>query len=171
LDWLWTDEDVNKLHSTTFQPALPVSLQLYIRHVVCGKLVSQVEFGTKHALRLQNGYTRAEKLSFEAFNKSTTLQDNCERHKAPNGYHPEHALTYKIGRTQNNLQYCAEHGIALYGPKLGKPPTGRRLYHVQKCPEYQESHERNVIEGKFGEAKNHYGLNRVMASLSATMRP
>jgi hypothetical protein len=34
--------------------------------------------------------------------------------------------------------------------------------------ERQEAGERNAIEGKFGEAKRRYGLNRVMTRLSRT---
>jgi len=84
--------------------------------------VAQVEFGAKLALSLENGYARVEKLSFEAFNESTTLQASCERYKARNGYYPERVLADKIYRTRKNLQYCAEHGITLNGPKLGRPP-------------------------------------------------
>lgn len=61
-----------------------------------------------------------------------------------------------------------EHGIALNGPKLGRPPKDRRLYEFQKRIERQEACERKAIEGKFGEAKRRYGLNRVMAHLSDT---
>ncbi|NLZ66984.1 MAG: IS5 family transposase [Clostridiaceae bacterium] len=142
--------------------------QPHIRPIVRGKLVAQVEFGAKLALSLENGYARVEKLSFEAFNESTTLQASCERYKARNGYYPERVLADKIYRTRKNLQYCAEHGITLNGPKLGRPPKDRRLYEAQKCLERQEAGERNAIEGKFGEAKRRYGLNRVMTRLSGT---
>jgi IS5 family transposase len=142
--------------------------QPHIRPMVRGKLVSKVEFGAKLALSLENGYARVEKLSFTAFNESTTLQDSCERYKARNGCYPERVLTDKIYRTRKNLQYCAEHGIALNGPKLGRPPKDRRLYETQKRLERQEAGERNAIEGKFGEAKRRYGLNRVMTRLPGT---
>lgn len=62
--------------------------QPHIRPMVRGKLVSKVEFGAKLALSLENGYARVEKLSFEAFNESTILQDSCDRYKARNGYYP-----------------------------------------------------------------------------------
>ncbi len=142
--------------------------QPHIRPIVRGKLSANVEFGAKLALSLENGYARAEKLSFEAFNESTTLQESCERYKARNVYYPERVLADKIYRTRKNLQYCAEHGIALNGPKLGRSPKDRRLYEFQKRIERQEACERNAIEGKFGEAKRRYGLNRVITRLSDT---
>jgi len=46
--------------------------------------------------------------------------------------------------------------------------AGIQLYEQQKYLERSEAGERNAIEGKFGEAKNRYGLNRVMARLSDT---
>ena len=84
--------------------------QPHIRPIVRGKLSANVEFGAKLALSLENGYARVEKLSFEAFNESTTLQESCERYKARNGYYPERVLADKIYRTRKNLQDCAEHG-------------------------------------------------------------
>lgn len=142
--------------------------QPHIRPIVRGKLTAKVEFGAKLALSLENGYARIEKLSFEAFNESTTFEDSCERYKARNGYYPERVLADKIYRKRTNLQYCTEHGITLNGPKLGRPPKDRTLFEAQKRLERQEAGERNAIEGKFGEAKRRYGLNRVMTRLSGT---
>ncbi len=42
------------------------------------------------------------------------------------------------------------------------------MFEAQKRLERQEAGERNAIEGKFGEAKRRYGLNRVMTRLSGT---
>lgn len=106
--------------------------QPHIRPIVRSKFSANVEFGAKLALSLENGYARIEKLSFEAFNESTTLQESCKRYKARNGYYPERVLADKIYRTRKNLQYYATHGIALKGSKLGRPSKGRRLYEFQK---------------------------------------
>jgi IS5 family transposase len=46
--------------------------------------------------------------------------------------------------------------------------VNKRQYEDQKRLERQEAGERNAIEGKFGEAKRRYGLNRVMTRLSCT---
>ena len=52
--------------------------------------------------------------------------------------------------------------------KFGRPPKERRWYKAQKRSERQEASERNAIEGKIGEAKRRYGLNRVIPRRSST---
>lgn len=54
------------------------------------------------------------------------------------------------------------------GPKLGRPPKDKKLYDEQKRQERAEAGERNAVEGKFGEAKRHYTLSRVMTRLKNT---
>ena len=51
------------------------------------------------------------------------------------------------------------------GPTLGRPPKDKKLYDEQKRQERAEAGERNAVEGKFGEAKRCYTLNRVMTRL------
>lgn len=142
--------------------------QPWVRPIVRGKLTANTEFGAKLALSLENGYARIEKLSWESFNESLTLIESCERYKKRNGVYPERVLADKIYRNRKNLNFCTEHGIKMNGPKLGRPPKDRKLYEQQKYLERSEAGERNAIEGKFGEAKNRYGLGRVMARLSDT---
>jgi len=142
--------------------------QPWVRPIVRGKLTANTEFGAKLALSLENGYARIEKLSWDSFNESLTLIESCERYKERNGVCPERILADKIYRNRNNLNFCADHRIKMNGPKLGRPPKDRKLYEQQKYLERSEAGERNAIEGKFGEAKNRYGLNRVMARLSDT---
>ena len=81
-------------------------------------------------------------------------------------FYPEAILADKIYRTRENLRYCKEHGIRLSGPKLGRPlkhldPEERKL-------ERQDMGERNAVEGKFGEAKQNYGLGLIRARLRQT---
>ena len=136
--------------------------QPHVRPIVRGKRSARVEFGAKVAMSLEGGYARIEKLSWDAFNESQTLQDSCERYRERHGHYPERVLGDKIYRTRENLSYCADRGIKLNGPKLGRPPKDRALYKEQKRQERLDAGERNAIEGKFGEAKRRYGLNRVM---------
>ena len=142
--------------------------QPHVRPIVRGKQHANVEFGAKIAASLEDGYVRIEHFSWDAFNESTTLQASCEAYDARHGYYPERVIADKIYRTRKNLQYCKTHSIALSGPALGRPPKDKARYDQQKAIEREESKERNAIEGKFGEAKRGYGLNRVMARLSTT---
>lgn len=142
--------------------------QPWVRPIVRGKLTAKVEFGAKLAISVENGYSRIEKLSWEAFNEAKTLIASCERYYERNGYYPERILADKIYRNRENLQYCERHGIKLHGPKLGRPPKDKTIYNEQKRMEKLEAGERNAVEGKFGEAKQRYGLNRVMTRLSTS---
>ncbi len=126
--------------------------QPHICPIVCGKLSANIEFGAKLALCLENGYARVEKLSFEAFNKSTTLQESCERYKARNGYYPERVLADKIYRTRKNLQYYAEHGIALNGPKLLADRQRTDDYMISRSASSVRKHV-NVTQSKATSAK------------------
>lgn len=142
--------------------------QPWVRPIVRGKLTAKTEFGAKIALSLEDGYARIEKLSWDAFNESQTLVESCERYRERNGFYPKRILADKIYRNRTNLSFCKKHGIAMNGPKLGRPPKDKTLYDQQKLLERSEAGERNAIEGKFGEAKRRYGLDRVMARLSET---
>ena len=142
--------------------------QPWVRPIVRGKLTANTEFGAKLALSMENGYARIEKLSWDAFNESLTLVESCERYKERNGVYPDRILADKIYRNRDNLRFCTKYGIKMNGPKLGRPPKDRKLYEQQKYLERNEAGERNAIEGKFGEAKRRYGLDRVMAHLSDT---
>ncbi len=139
-----------------------------VRPIVRGKAATKTEFGAKIAVSLENGYARIEKLSWDAFNESQTLQSSCERYFERHGYYPERILADKIYRTRDNLNYCSRRGITMNGPKLGRPPKDRALYDEQKRRERLDAGERNAIEGKFGEAKRRYGLNRVMTRKSTS---
>lgn len=142
--------------------------QPWVRPIVRGKQVANTEFGAKIATSLEDGYSRIEHFSWEAFNEAKTLQQSCERYRERHSYYPERILADKIYRNRDNLRYCKEHGIRMNGPKLGRPPKDKELYEEQKRLERIESRERNAIEGKYGEAKTRYGLNRVMTSRSDT---
>ena len=51
------------------------------------------------------------------------------------------------------------------GSKLGRPKKDEVIDKVQ---EYKDSGIRNAVEGKFGEGKTAYGLNRIKAKLKET---
>jgi hypothetical protein len=54
----------------------------------------------------------------------------------------------------------------LSGPPLGRRPTN--ISPEQKKEALQDERDRNAIEGKFGQAKRRFSLNRVMAKLPDT---
>ena len=58
--------------------------------------------------------------------------------------------------------------IRLAGLALGKPPKNQALTKQVKAQEYQDSCDRNEVEGVFGTGKTAYGLGRIAAHLKAT---
>lgn len=139
--------------------------QPHVRPIVRGKVKAPTEFGAKVEISVVNGYVRIEKLSWEAYNESETLIPAAKRYHQENGVYPERILADKIYRNRTNLAFCKEHGIRLSGPALGRPKKNQA---VDKRAEYEDLCDRNIVEGKFGEGKNTYGLNRIVTKLKET---
>ena len=146
-----------------------VSLHMpFIRPIVRGKTNAPVEFGAKLAISIVNGYAYMEHLSFDNFNEGTTLIASVENFKQRFGHYPDAVLADKIYRNRDNLAYCKKNHIRLSGPPLGRPTKDRELLRQQYRQERLDSGLRNAVEGKFGEGKRFYGLNRIMARLQST---
>lgn len=135
--------------------------QPHVRPIVRGKAGRETEFGAKLTASLENGYTRIERLSWEAYNEAADLQTICERYRERNGHYPEAVLADKLFRNRENLRYCAERGIRLSGPKLGRPMKVIDPEVLKQ--QLADNSARNAIEGKFGQCKRRLGLGRVMA--------
>lgn len=137
----------------------------YVRPIVRGKASAKTEFGAKVEISVVNGYSRIEFLSWDAYNEGESLEKISERYKNRNGCYPERILADKIYRNRKNLKYCKEHGIRLSGPSLGRPKKDERY---DKKIEYIDLCDRNEVEGKFGEGKRKYGLNKILTKLKET---
>lgn len=142
--------------------------QSWLRPIVRGKTKTPVEFGAKLEISIVNGFTAIEKISWDNFNESTGLRASVERYKAKYGCYPEAVLADKLYRNRQNLAYCKERGIRLSGPRLGRPPKDEKKNKAYKKLEHQDTCERNAVEGKFGEGKRTYGLERIKTKLKET---
>ena len=150
-------------------PRRIVSLaQPWVRPIVRGKAHANTEFGAKLHISLVDGYARIERLSFEPFHESEDLWRAVARYRERYGCYPERILADKIYRSRQTLAFCKEHGIRLSGPALGKPPKNQVLSRQAKKQEYQDSCDRNAVEGIFGTGKTAYGLARITARLQET---
>ena len=146
-----------------------VSLHMpFIRPIVRGKASAEVEFGAKLAISVVNGFSFMERLSFDAFNEGITLIESVENFNQRFGFYPKELFADKIYRNRENLQYCKQHGIRFSGPPLGRPTKDAELLKEQHRQERQDTGIRNAVEGKFGEGKRLYGLNRIMTHLQET---
>lgn len=148
----------NRVHSVEHRI---VSIhQPHVRPIVRGKSNAQTEFGAKINVSLMNGYAFLDELSWEAFNEGQFLIPAVEDYKGRFGYYPEEVMADKIYCNRQNRADLKERGIRLRAKPLGRPKA------VEE--EHVRPGERNPIEGKFGQAKTAYGMNRIRARLQQT---
>ena len=84
-----------------------------------------------------------------------------ERYRERFGFYPAKVLADKLYCSRENRKWLKEKGIKLAAKPLGRPSAKAVENHVRPG-------ERNPIEGKFGQAKNGYGMNRIRARLKYT---
>lgn len=148
----------NKVHSIEHRI---VSIhQPHVRPIVRGKTNAYVEFGAKVQMSIINGITFLEDLSWEAFNEGTRLMSTVEGYKRRFGYYPQKVLADKIYCNRENRNKLKELKIILVAKPLGRPSLA--------VDNHIRPGQRNPIEGKFGQAKTAYGLNRIKARLQQT---
>jgi hypothetical protein len=153
----------NNCHSI---PDRIVSLsQPYLRPIVRGKAKAAVEFGAKLDISVCDGWTRLEKVSFDAYNESKNLPEMLERYKQRTGHYPSRVLADKIYRNRENLRYCKERDIRLSGPALGRP---KKEPLQDKKQNYIDECERVEVERKFSLAKRKCGLGLMTTKLAET---
>ena len=134
--------------------------QPHVRPIVRGKANANTEFGAKIQVCLMNGFAFLDDLSWDAFNEGNRLISSVEKYKKRFGYYPEEVLVDKIYCTRENRNKLKELKILLRAKPLGRPKAVD-VEHVRPG-------ERNPIEGKFGQAKTAYGMNRIKARLKNT---
>lgn len=140
--------------------------QPHIRPIVRGKVGKKVEFGAKVSASVIDGYVFIDHISWNNFNESVDLKKQVENYKEYTGYYPESVHADKIYRTRPNIAWCKSKGIRISGLALGRPP--KKISKERKKQASSDEKIRNSIEGKFGEGKRRYGLNRIMAKLPHT---
>lgn len=142
--------------------------QPHIRPIIRGKAGKPVEFGAKLSASYFYGYVFLDHVNWDNFNESGDLKTQIESFKNYTGYYPESVHVDKIYRTRENRAWCKERGIRISGPPLGRPPVN-----VSKETKKQAAYDeriRSSIEGKFGQGKRRFSLNRVMTKLSHTSK-
>jgi hypothetical protein len=154
-------------HTHSIENRIVNIYQPYVRPIVRGKDKAQVEFGAKLGVSIQNGYARINTLSWEAYNEGTDLKKQVEAYKKLNGCYPEVVITDKIYGTRENRQWLKDLGIRYSGKPLGRPSAQSQTQYRKRKQKIEQG-IRNQVEGKFGQAKNGYNLNKVRARKSKT---
>ncbi|MDD4033501.1 MAG: transposase, partial [Bacteroidales bacterium] len=133
--------------------------QPHVRPIVRGKSQAKVEFGAKIHVSVIDGISFLDELSWDAFNEGGHMMDYVEKYHQRFGCYPRELLADQIYCTRANRAALKEKGVRLLAKPLGRPSAVQ--IHVSPG-------ERNPIEGKFGQAKTAYGLNRIKARLRDT---
>ena len=140
----------------------------YVRAIARGKAKAMYEYGPKISLSLVDGFARVDRLCWDNYNEVDDLKRVVGEYKARYGYYPEVVCADKIYRSRDNLAYCKEHGIRLSGPRLGRPPLDPKAKRATTRLEQKDERMRIPIEGKIGEGKRCYTLDRLYTKLKET---
>lgn len=137
----------------------------YIRPIVRGKEIKPVEFGAKvHKVQV-SGISFIEHLSYEAFNEGTRLKQTVAFHQKHFGKLCQLGAD-GIYATNENRRYCSKLGIATSFVAKG---NDGKLSHQKKALRSALTVVRGtVLEGSFGNEKNHYLLDKVKAKTQPT---
>jgi len=137
--------------------------QPHIRPIPRGKANAKTEFGAKLALSVVNGYTFADRISYDNFNEGVLLAEAIGKYKERFGMLPAKILADTIYRNRENRALCKELGVKLSGLPLGR--RNAEKYRQQIKDYLEDCGDRNEIEGKIGTAKTRYGMGRIRARL------
>lgn len=159
-------EEMHKNHTFSVENRIVSISQPWVRPIVRGKAKCDTEFGAKATISMVDGYAFVDKLSWDAYNEESLLIPVVEAYREKYGVYPETVLADKLFRNRKNLAFCKKHGIRLSGPRLGRQTA--QTQKAQLRQERKDASARNAIEGKFGEGKTKYGLDRIMARLQGT---
>lgn len=142
----------------------------YLRPIVRGKERKRVEFGAKVNICLPrnlggqvDGINFIEHFSFEAFHEGVRLKQCIAFHTKYFGKLSQLAAD-QIYATNENRKHCTALEIA-----TSFVPKGRRTANKEKRQQEDKMRKQlgkaraTILEGSFGNEKNHYGLQKVKA--------
>ncbi|MDA3860177.1 MAG: IS5 family transposase [Melioribacteraceae bacterium] len=154
-------EEMYREHKHSTKDRIVNIHQPYVRPIPRGKAKSQTEFGAKIGVSLVEGFSRITTLSWDAYSESKDLEKQVEDYNTLYGCYPEVVLADKAYLTRENRKYLRELEIRVTGAPIGRPKKEESYY--EKAKKRKENNQRNHIEGKFGQAKNAYGLSKIRA--------
>lgn len=134
----------------------------YLRPIVRGKENKRVEFGAKVNNIQIDGISFIEHHSFEAFNEGVRLKKCIAYQEKLTGVAVKRVGADSIYANNENRKYCTDNGITTCFARKGPKPkdedvnlhTARRIIGNLRA---------TVMEGSFGNQKQHYGVGRIAA--------
>lgn len=166
IEKLYDQQTVHYHHPQDPIPDRIVSLfKPYLRPIVRGKENKRVEFGLKANIRQVDGINFIEHMSFDAFNEAPHLKTVIYQHQRDFGSCKQLGAD-QIFATNGNRKFCTQRSIATcFVPKgrIGKDEDQREV--LRKIIANLRA---TVLEGSFGNEKNHYNLQRIKARTPST---
>lgn len=137
----------------------------YVRPIVRGKEIKPVEFGAKvHKVQV-GGISFIEHLSYDNFNEGTRLKHTVAFHQKHFGKLSQLGAD-AIYATNENRRYCNKLAIATSFVPKGK--EGKLADQKKAMRSAISAVRATVLEGSFGNEKNHYLLHKIKAKTQAT---
>lgn len=138
----------------------------YVRPIVRGKEVKPVEFGAKVNKLQVDGISFIEHLSFDAFNETTRYESGIFLQRKLFGKCTHHSGD-AIYATNKNRTYSSSQSIQTNFVPKGK----QKSEHVEQSTQIRailNKQRSTVLEGSFGNEKNHYLLQKSRARTKHT---
>lgn len=138
----------------------------YVRPIVRGKEVKPVEFGAKVNKLEVDGISFIEHLSFDNFNETTRYAEGVFLQRRLFGK-CTHQSADAIYATNKNRTYATSEGIQTNFVPKGK----QKQDYVEQSAQMRKLlniHRSTVLEGSFGNEKNHYLLQKSRARTQHT---
>lgn len=151
---------------TVIQDRIVSLYKSYVRPIVRGKESKPVEFGAKVNKLQVDGISFIEHLSFDAFNESTRYKEGIYLQRKYFGKCTHHSAD-TIYATNENRKYASSQSIQTNFVPKGK----QKMEYVEQSEQIRAILNKNrstVLEGSFGNEKNHYMLNKSKARTKQT---
>jgi transposase, IS5 family len=133
----------------------------HIRPIVRGKENKTVEFGPKVNMLQVDGINFIEHFSFDAFNEGTRMISGIYLQRKLFGK-VTHQSGDQIYATNANRSYCRKNNIANNFIPKGK----QKIQHIEQSAALRKTlniARSTILEGSFGNEKNHYQLQKIPA--------
>ncbi len=133
----------------------------YIRPIVRGKEVKEVEFGAKVNSIQVGGFNFIEHLDFNAFHEGIRVPQCVLLHKILFHVKPRFFAGDAIYATNSNRSFCKSNNIITNFPPKGRKPKNDDIQKgIRRSLNILRS---TTLEGSFGVEKNNYSLSKVKA--------
>jgi len=136
-----------------------------VRPIKRGKAGQSVEFGPKAALSQVDGFLFLDKISYDNFSEASikVVMEQLGNYEKLFGKKPPSLTGDGLYGSRDNRKLLKELDIGCAFKALGRKVKANGPGHDQWFKRKQR--ERNRIEGGFGTAKEHYGLDRIRYSI------